>query len=33
VSSRYGLQVQSGSFSAASRDNDGRISATLTLER
>jgi general secretion pathway protein M len=33
VSSRYGLQVQSGSFSAASRDNDGRVSATLTLER
>lgn len=33
VSSRYGLQVQSGSFSAASQDNDGRVNSTLTLER
>jgi general secretion pathway protein M len=33
VSSRYGLQVQSASFSAASRDNDGRVNSTLTLER
>ena len=33
LSSGYGLQVQSGSFSAASRDNDGRVNSTLTLER
>jgi general secretion pathway protein M len=33
LSSRYGLQVQSGSFSAASQQNDGRINSTLTLER
>lgn len=33
LSSRYGLQVQSGSFSAASRENDGRVNSTLTLER
>lgn len=33
VSSRYSLQVQSGSFSAASRNNDGRVNSTLTLER
>lgn len=33
VSSRYSLQVQTGSFSAASRDNDGRVNSTLTLER
>jgi type II secretory pathway component PulM len=33
VSTRYGLQVESGSFSAASRDNDGRVNSTVTLER
>jgi general secretion pathway protein M len=33
LSARYGLQVQSGSFSAASQDNDGRVNSTLTLER
>lgn len=33
ASSRYGLQVQAASFSAASRDNDGRVNSTLTLER
>jgi len=33
VSSGYGLQVQSGSFSSASPNNDGRVNATLTLER
>jgi general secretion pathway protein M len=33
LSSRYGLQVQSGSFSAASRQYDGRVNSTLTLER
>src|SRR5690606_19470543 len=33
LSSGYGLQVQSASFSAASRDNDGRVNSTLTLER
>lgn len=33
LSSGYGLQVQSATFSAASRDNDGRVNSTLTLER
>jgi general secretion pathway protein M len=33
LSSGQGLQVQSASFSAASRDNDGRVNSTLTLER
>ncbi|MEX2125749.1 MAG: type II secretion system protein M [Woeseia sp.] len=33
LSSRYGLQVQSASFSAASEQNDGRVNSTLTLER
>jgi type II secretory pathway component PulM len=33
VSSRYGLQVESASFSAASRENDGRVNSTLTLDR
>ncbi len=32
LSVRYGLQVQSGSFSNP-RDNEGRINSTLTLER
>lgn len=29
----YGLQVQSGSFSATARDAAGRVNATLILER
>lgn len=29
----YGLQVQSGSFSATARDDAGRVNATLILER
>jgi general secretion pathway protein M len=33
LSTRYGLQVQSGSFSTPSRENDGRVNSTLTLER
>jgi general secretion pathway protein M len=33
VSSRYGLQVESASFSAASREYDGRVNSTLTLDR
>lgn len=33
LSSGYALQVQSATFSAASRDNDGRVNSTLTLER
>ena len=33
LSSSYGLQVQSGSFSAASEQNDGRVNSSLTLER
>jgi type II secretory pathway component PulM len=33
LSSSYGLQVQSGSFSSASQENDGRVNSTLTLER
>lgn len=33
LSSDYGLQVQSSSFSAASQQNDGRVNSTLTLER
>ena len=33
LGSSYGLQVQSGSFSTASPDNNGRVNATLTLER
>jgi general secretion pathway protein M len=32
LSTRYGLQVQSGSFSS-SRDSVGRVNSTLTLER
>jgi type II secretory pathway component PulM len=33
LGSRYALQVQSASFSAASTENDGRVNSTLTLER
>lgn len=33
VSSRYGLQVQTASFLAASEENNGRVNSTLTLER
>ena len=33
LSSRYGLQVQSASFLAASERADGRVNSTLTLER
>ena len=33
LSSSYGLQVQSASFSAASEQNDGRVNSSLTLER
>lgn len=33
LGSNYGLQVQSGSFSATSEGNSGRVNATLTLER
>jgi type II secretory pathway component PulM len=33
LGSSYGLQVHSGSFSTASPDNNGRVNATLTLER
>ena len=32
LSSKYGLQVQSGSFSNP-RDGEGRVNSTLTLER
>ncbi len=32
LSTRYGLQVQSGSFSNP-RDSEGRVNSTLTLER
>ena len=32
LSSKYGLQVQSGSFSSP-RDSEGRVNSTLTLER
>jgi len=32
LSTRFGLQVQSGSFSNA-RDSEGRVNSTLTLER
>ena len=32
LSNRYGLQVQSGSFSNPS-DTEGRVNSTLTLER
>jgi general secretion pathway protein M len=33
LSKTYGLQLQSGSFSATSPENQGRVNATLTLER
>jgi general secretion pathway protein M len=33
LSSRYALQVQSASFSSASRDLDGRVNSTIQLER
>lgn len=33
LSGRYALQVQSANFSAASREHDGRVNATVTLER
>lgn len=33
LSSRYALQVEAASFSAASRNHDGRVNATITLER
>ena len=33
LSSRYALQVQAANFSAASREQDGRVNSTITLER
>lgn len=33
LAARYALQVQAANFSAASRDKDGRVNATITLER
>jgi len=33
LGSRYALQVQAANFSAASRDYDGRVNATISLER
>lgn len=33
LSSRYALQVQAANFSAASENKDGRVNATITLER
>lgn len=33
LSARYALQVQSANFSAASREQDGRVNSTITLER
>lgn len=33
LSSRYALQVQAANFSTTSRDHDGRVNATITLER
>lgn len=33
VSSRYGLQVQTASFLAASDESNGRVNSTVTLER
>lgn len=33
LSSRYGMQVQSGNFSAPTQDVPGRVNASLTLER
>jgi len=33
LSSRYGLQVQSGNFSTSTQDLPGRVNASLTLER
>jgi general secretion pathway protein M len=33
LSSRYALQVQAANVSNASRDHDGRVNATITLER
>lgn len=33
LSSRYALQVQAANFSTASREQDGRVNSTITLER
>ena len=33
LSYRYGMEIQAGSLSAATRESPGRINATLTLER
>lgn len=33
LGSDYGLKVQSGTFSSAAGNRDGRVNATLTLER
>lgn len=33
VGSRYGMRVQSGSFSNNSSDNAGRVNSSITLER
>lgn len=33
LASRYALQVQAANVSNASRDHDGRVNATITLER
>ena len=33
LSAQYGLQVQSGSFSASANDAPGRVNSSLTLER
>lgn len=33
VASRYGMRVQSGSFSNNSSDNAGRVNSSITLER
>lgn len=33
LGSRYGMHVQSASFSAASQNRDGRVNSTITLER
>lgn len=33
LGSNYALQVQSGSFSTTAEDTNGRVNATLTLER
>jgi general secretion pathway protein M len=33
LSHRYGMEIQAGSLSAATRESPGRVNATLTLER